>query len=42
MLRRTMPWHKRPYAASADEVCITRDGDYATIECADSKVTASS
>ena len=39
MLPRTMPLPKRPYVASADEVRITRDGDYAIIEYADPKVT---
>jgi hypothetical protein len=33
-----MPLPKRPYVASADEVRITRDGDYAIIEYADPKV----
>lgn len=36
--RRHMPLPKRPYVASADQVRIARDGDYAIIEYADPTV----
>jgi hypothetical protein len=39
MLPSTMPLPKRPYVASADQVHITREGDYAIIEYADEKVS---
>lgn len=33
-----MPLEKRPYVASADQVRVTREGDYAVIEYADDTV----
>ena len=38
----TMPKPRRPHVASADEVRITRNGDYAEIEYADPKVAVTS